>query len=71
MGKYISVLGGLIAILLGAAGLLRWLGHFINALKASVPAILILGGLIAVAAGVSEIKDAARAKKEEGKEEKK
>jgi hypothetical protein len=67
MGKYISVIGGLIAILLGAAGLLRWLGQFISVLKASVPAILILGGLIAVAAGVSEIKDAARAKKEEEK----
>lgn len=67
MGKYISVIGGLIAIFLGAAGLLRWLGHFINALKACVPAILILGGLIAVAAGISEIKDAAKAKKEEEK----
>jgi hypothetical protein len=36
-----------------------------------VPSILILGGLIALAAGISEIKDAAKTSKEESKEEKK
>ncbi|MCM8782247.1 MAG: hypothetical protein NC828_04285 [Candidatus Omnitrophica bacterium] len=67
MGKYISVIGGLIAIVVGLVGLIRWLSLFISALKATVPSILILGGLIAVAAGMSEIKDSLKAKKEEKK----
>ena len=57
MGKYLSVLGGIVAITLGILGLVRWWDWFIHGLQATLPAILILGGLIAVFAGVSEIKD--------------
>jgi putative Mn2+ efflux pump MntP len=71
MGKYVSVIGGLVAILLGLIGLITWWSLFVRALLATVPSILILGGLIALAAGVSEIKDAMKTKKEESKEEKK
>jgi len=71
MGKYVSVIGGLVAILFGLIGLIRWWDLFVRALLATVPAILILGGLIALAAGVSEIKDAMKTKTEESKEEKK
>ena len=67
MGKYVSVIGGLVAILLGLIGLIRWWVLFVKLLYATVPAILILGGLIALAAGVSEIKDAMKSKKEEKK----
>lgn len=67
MGKYVSVVGGLVAIFLGLVGLIRWLSLFVSALKATVPSILILGGLIALAAGISEIKDALKTKKEEEK----
>ncbi len=67
MGKYVSVIGGIIAIVLGLVGLFRWLALFVSALKATVPAILILGGLIALAAGVSEIKDSLKAGQEEKK----
>jgi len=67
MGKYISVIGGLAAILLGLVGLVRWLGFFVSALKATVPSILILGGLIALAAGISELKDSLKTKTEEKK----
>jgi len=67
MGKYISVIGGLAAILLGLIGLIRWWDLFVRALLATVPSILILGGLIALAAGVSEIKDAMKSKTEEKK----
>lgn len=70
MGKYLSVLGGLVAILLGIWGLFTWFGLFVSALKASVPAILILGGIIALIAGVSEIKDEAASKKEKTEEKK-
>ena len=64
MGKYLNVLGGLAAILLGIWGLSTWFGLFVDLLKASAPAILILGGVIALIAGVSEIKDEAASKKE-------
>lgn len=67
MGKYISVIGGLFAMLLGLMGLIRWWDLFVRALLATVPSILILGGLIAFAAGISEIKDAMKSKTEEKK----
>jgi len=71
MGKFISVIGGLVAVLIGLIGLIKWWDLFVKALLATVPSILILGGLIALAAGISEIKDAAKNSKEESKEEKK
>lgn len=67
MGKYISVIGGLVAILLGLVGLIRWWALFVRALLATVPSIFILGGLIALAAGISEIKDSLKSKKSEEK----
>ena len=67
MGKFLSVILGLAAIVLGVLGLIKWWTSFLGALKASVPAILIFGGLIAVFAGISEIKDAIASKKEEKK----
>lgn len=67
MGKYISVVGGLIAMLLGVIGLIKWWGSFVAVLGGTVPAMLIFGGLIALFLGVSEIKDELAAKKEEKK----
>ena len=67
MGKYITVLGGLISIILGIWGIITWWYSFVMLLKGSVPPILILGGLAALFAGVSEIKDCMQAKKEEKK----
>ena len=73
MGKYITVLGGLISIIVGAWGIMSWWDSFVILLKGSVPPVLILGGLAALFAGISEIKDCMQAKKEETKtkEEKK
>ena len=67
MGKYMAVIGGLITIALGALGLMRWWIFFYKGLKATIPAFLILTGLIALMAGISEIKDSAQSKKEEQK----
>ena len=67
MGKYITVFGGLISIILGIWGLITWWYSFVILLKGSVPPILILGGIAALFAGISEIKDGMQAKKEESK----
>jgi len=73
MGKYVTVLGGLVSIIIGIWGLISWWYSFVILLKGSVPPILILGGLAALFAGISEVKDSMQAKKEEAKpkEEKK
>lgn len=71
MGKYISVIGGIVAMLLGAIGIIKWFKAFIAVLAGTVPAMLIFGGLIALFLGISEIKDELAAKKEEKKKEEK
>lgn len=67
MGKYMSVIIGAAVAFLGLLGLIRWWGAFLLIVKGSVPAMLIFGGIIAVIAGLSELKDEAAAKKEEKK----
>ncbi len=67
MGKYLSVIIGAVVALLGLWGLIGWWCDFLLVLRGSVPAMLIFGGIIAVIAGLSEIKD----ELESGKEEKK
>jgi len=63
-------MGKVMAILLGAAAmaggvlliLFLWGGLVINLILACIPLILLFGGLIAFIAGISSMKDAARAK---------
>jgi hypothetical protein len=74
MGKFLAIIGGLIAI---AGGVVLvafvWWAPFVWLVKACIPPVLFFGGLIALIAGVSSIKDAARTKKleEEAKAEEK
>ena len=67
MGKYLSVIIGAIVGLLGLWGLIGWWCDFTLVLRGSIPAMLIFGGIIAVIAGLSEIKDELESKKEEKK----
>lgn len=64
MGKALAILGGLIAM---AAGIylviIVWPDQFIALVFGCIPPILFFGGLIALIAGISGIKDAARTKK--------
>ena len=53
--------GGLVALVLGIIGIIIWWGFFIKALLAAVPAMLILGGALAVYLGVEELRDKRRA----------
>ena len=73
MGKFLAVFGGLIAM---AAGLVlvifAWWREFYQLVFGFIPPVLFFGGLIALIAGISSIKDAQRTKKiEEETSEKK
>jgi uncharacterized membrane protein len=73
MGKFIAVLGGLVAM---AAGIVLvsivWWREFYQLVFGFIPPILFFGGLIALIAGISSIKDAQRTRKlEEETSEKK
>jgi len=65
----LSVIFGLVAIVVGIIWLAMWgaWNEFILVLQGSVPPFLVLVGLVAVAAGISSIKDNIAAKKEESK----
>jgi hypothetical protein len=72
MGKALAILGGIIAMAAGVyLVILVWPQQFIDLVFGCIPPILFFGGLIALIAGISGIKDAARTKKleEETKEE--
>ena len=72
MGKAIAILGGLIAMAGGAVlAVFVWRQEFIELIFGFIPPILFFGGLIALIAGISSIKDAKRTKKleEETQEE--
>jgi hypothetical protein len=73
MGKFLAIVGGLAAIVGGVLLVIfKWWPQFITLIKGCVPPVLVFGGLIALIAGISSIKDAARTKKleEEAKDEK-
>ncbi|MDD5173405.1 MAG: hypothetical protein PHV48_01065 [Candidatus Omnitrophica bacterium] len=57
MSKYLGIVIGIIAALLGIKGLIVYRGDLLIVLRGSIPVIFILGGVIAVIAGLSEIKD--------------
>jgi len=67
MGKYITIIGGIISIVIGLGGIFTWWGSLVVLLKGAIPPILVLGGLAALFAGMSEIKDSMQGKKEEKK----
>ena len=71
MGKFLSVIGGAIAIVIGVILFFAWNQAFVLGLQFSIMLVLVFGGLIALIAGISEIKDSATAAKEEEKEEEK
>jgi Na+/H+-dicarboxylate symporter len=66
MGKYIAVLGGLIAMAGGIALVIvsaTFRNAFVQLVEGFIPPILFFGGLIGLIAGISSIKDAQRTKK--------
>ncbi|MFQ6070164.1 MAG: hypothetical protein ACE5LC_06520 [Candidatus Aminicenantales bacterium] len=80
MGKVLAIIGGVIAMAGGVyLVIFLWWEEFYELIFGCVPPILFFGGLIALIAGISGIKDSIRTKKleqeakkeEEKKEEKK
>lgn len=70
MGKLISIIGGTVAVVIGLVlALFVWREAFILGIEFLIMIVLILGGLIAVVAGISEIKDSLAAKKEDNTKE--
>lgn len=63
MGNMLTVAGGASAVLLGIIGLVAWRDSFFTLLKGSIPAFLLVGGLIALMAGLGELKESQKAKK--------
>ncbi|MFH1837192.1 MAG: hypothetical protein ABH862_03660 [Candidatus Omnitrophota bacterium] len=61
MGKILGLVIGTAAICGGVILLMMWRQEVVIALKAVTPGILILGGAIAIASGISEFIDTVRA----------
>ncbi|MCK5533890.1 hypothetical protein KAI68_02150 [bacterium] len=61
----LSIIGGLVFLVVGLLGVIVWSGDLWIVLKGSLPLMAVLGGLVAVAAGISSVKDERAAKKEE------
>jgi F0F1-type ATP synthase assembly protein I len=53
----LAVITGLAFIVLGLWGILGWWAEFVKFLQGSVPFMLFVGGLLAVVAGVTSIRD--------------
>ncbi len=52
-----TLIGGAIAAALGLVGLVIWRGQFLMALTGIIPAMLLLGGALAIYLGFDELKD--------------
>jgi hypothetical protein len=70
MGKVLSILGGIIAILMGIILLFKWIKIFIIGLQFCIVVTLLFGGVMAVLFGIIEIRDAKELKKMEQEEKK-
>lgn len=57
MGKILSLLIGAIVAILGLILFVAWFYEFLFIVKGVLPVMLILGGVIAVIAGLGELKD--------------
>jgi len=52
-----TLVGGAIAVILGVIGIVAWFPQFLTVLAGTIPAMLLLGGALAIYLGVDELKD--------------
>lgn len=53
----VTLLGGIIALVIGIILLISWFLEFIDVIQGTLPVLLILGGILAAYLGAEEIKD--------------
>ena len=53
----VTLIGGVVALVVGIFALLGWWGNFLIILKGSIPLMLIMGGALAAYLGMEEIKE--------------
>lgn len=63
MGKSLSVIIGAVVAFVGLVLLIAWWYEFLFLLRGALPIMLLLGGVIALLAGISELKDTLKSKK--------
>jgi hypothetical protein len=61
-----TLIGGVIAALLGLIGIVAWFPQFLTVIAGTIPVMLLLGGALAIYLGIDELKDTW--KQEEGAE---
>ena len=64
----LAIVFGLIFMILGLWGLASWWTDFMMVLKGLIPVLFVFGGLLAVIAGVTSIRDSIEAKNAAAKE---
>ena len=52
-----TLIGGIIAAVLGLIGIVAWFPQFLTVAAGTIPVILLLGGALAIYLGVDELKD--------------
>jgi len=52
-----TLVGGVIAAILGVIGIVAWFPQFLVVLAGTIPVMLLLGGALAIYLGVDELKD--------------
>ena len=62
MGKVLSIIIGALVAAAGIILIVRWWYELLFVLRGTVPAILIFGGVIALIAGITELKDTLKSK---------
>jgi multisubunit Na+/H+ antiporter MnhG subunit len=59
------IVGGIVALILGVLGLIKWWLLFLKALAALIPFILVVGGVLAVIVGITSRREKIEEEKEE------
>lgn len=59
------IVGGIVALILGVLGLIKWWLLFLKALAALIPFILVVGGILAVIVGITSKREKIEEEKEE------
>jgi len=59
------LVGGIVALILGVAGLILWWADFLQVLKGAIPILLLIGGVLGIYLGIEDVKTLSSSKKEE------